>query len=188
VTDRTRTREREAEAEAGDTRLYRPKYLDYCAAELHRSLTGRVVVRDRERPWDVSQQAKAKRYLSPHEPDLQDTASQDWEVFLQVIPERSGKHRHQGGLVIFVLEGSGHTIIEGRRHDWEAGDLMLLPLHPAGVEHQHFNHDPEHPAKWVAFVYWPLFNSGGSETTQLENSPIYEAWLAEEKKKNFEAR
>ena len=183
MADRTRTRERDVEAKTADTRLYRPKYLDWTAAEIERSLVGRVVVHDRDRPWDVSAQAKAKRYLSPHEPDLQDTASQDWEVFLQVIPERSGKHRHQGGLIIFVLEGRGHSVVDGERHDWESGDAMLLPLTPKGVEHQHFNDDPEHPAKWIAFVYWPLFKSAGSETQQIETSPIYDAWMAKEQQK-----
>jgi len=179
--EKTRTREREAEAEIGDSRLHYPKYRDYCAAELERSIVGRVVVRNRDTPWDVSPQAKAKRYLSPHEPELQDTALQDWEVFLQVIPERSGKHRHQGGLIIFVLEGRGHSIVANERHDWEAGDAMLLPLTPGGIEHQHFSDDAAHPAKWIAFLYWPFFNQGGSETTQLDTSPIYDAWLAREK-------
>lgn len=186
MAQRTRAREREVEAEASDTRLYRPKYLDWTAAEIERSIVGRVVVRSRDRPWDVSAQAQSKRYLSPHEPELQDTASQDWEVFLQIIPERSGKHRHQGGLIIFVLEGRGHSVIEGVRYDWEAGDAMLLPLTTTGVEHQHFNDDPAHPAKWIAFVYWPLFKFAGSETQQIETSPIYDAWIAREQHKETE--
>lgn len=186
MAERTRNREREREAEPSDERLYRPKYLDWTAAEIERSVIGRIVVRDRERPWDVSAQAKAKRYLSPHEPDLQDTALQDWEVFRQTIPERSGKHRHQGGLIIFVLAGRGHSVIDGVRCDWEAGDAMLLPMTPKGVEHQHFNDDPERPSEWIALVYWPLFKSAGSETQQIETSPIYEAWIAREKQQEAE--
>jgi len=80
--------------------------------------------------------------------------------------------------VIFILEGKGHTIIDGVRHDWEAGDLMLLKMTPGGVEHQHFNDDPERPAKWMALIYWPFFDVGGSEITQLENSPLYDAYMA----------
>ena len=55
----------------------------------------------------MHRQANSKRYLSPLEPELEDTATHDWEVFLQIFPERSGRHRHQGGLVIFILEGEG---------------------------------------------------------------------------------
>ena len=39
-------------------------------------------------------------------------------------------HRHQGGLALFVLDGRGHTIVNGVTHDWEAGDLILLPVAP----------------------------------------------------------
>jgi len=183
MAERTRTKERDGEAAAPDARLYEPKYFEHVVDELKRSMTGRIVIHGRERLWDVHKQAKTKRYLSPHEPELRDTALQEWEVFLQLIPERSGKHCHQGGLVIFVLEGSGHTIVEGERYDWEEGDLMLLPVRPGGVEHQHFNHDPKQPAKWIAFVYWPFFNAGGSETTQIETSPIYDSWMADLDKK-----
>jgi len=186
MTERTRAREREAEAEVSDTRLYSPKYVDWTLAEIERSKVGRIVVRNRDRPWDVSAQAQSKRYLSPHEPELQDTALQDWEVFIQTIPVRSGKHRHQGGLIIFVLEGRGHSVIDGVRYDWETGDAMLLPLTPNGVEHQHFNDDPDRPAEWIAFVYWPLFKSAGSETQQIETSPIYDTWMAREKQKENE--
>ena len=33
------------------------------------------------------------------------------------------------------------------------------------------------PAKWIALVYWPFFTSGGSETTQISLSPIYEQFV-----------
>lgn len=184
MAEQVRTRERDGEADVADTRLYEPKYYEFVVRELERASKGRIVVRASERLWDMHKQANSKRYLSPHEPELADTATQEWECFLQVFPERSGKHRHQGGLVIFVLEGTGHTVIDGERHDWTAGDLMLLPMTPGGVEHQHFNHDPKSPAKWIALLYWPFFTHGGSETTQIETSPLYDAWMAKEKEKD----
>jgi len=178
MTERARERERETEAETELTRLYEPLDYQNSADDLVRAATGRIVVKAKERPWDLHRQAKSKRYLSPFEPELADTARLDWNVFLQTFAERSGKHRHQGGLVIFILEGKGHTIIDGQRHDWEAGDLMLLQMTPGGVEHQHFNDDPTHPARWMALIYWPFFDFGGSEITQLENSPLYDAYMA----------
>lgn len=178
MAEKTRSRERTPEAESADTRLYDPKFFSFVVDELKRAATGRIVIHARDRLWDLNKQAKTKRYLSPLEPELQDTATREWEIFSQLIPDRSGKHRHQGGLVIFVLDGSGHTIVDGIRHDWEAGDLMLLPLVPGGVEHQHFNHDPDRPALWIALMYWPFFTQAGSETTQLDTSPLYEQWIA----------
>jgi hypothetical protein len=178
MTDRTRARERDTEAENETTRLYEPRDYQQAAADLVRAATGRIVVKAKERPWDLHRQAKSKRYLSPFEPELTDTARLEWDVFLQTFDERSGKHRHQGGLVIFILEGKGHTIIDGARHDWEAGDLMLLRMTAGGVEHQHFNDQPGTQARWMALIYWPFFDYGGSEITQLENSPLYDAYMA----------
>jgi hypothetical protein len=103
VAEQSRTREREAEAEEANTRLYEPMIYDYAVKELDRAAHGRIVVKARDRKWDMHRQANSKRYLSPLEPELQDTAVSDWECFLQVFPERSGRHRHQGGLVIFIL-------------------------------------------------------------------------------------
>ena len=178
MADKMRSREREPETIPTNTRQYDPKCYDFIVDELDRAANGRIVVRAKERFWDVHRQANSMRYLSPHEPDLQDTATQSWEVFLQIFSERSGRHRHQGGLVIFILEGKGWTVIDGERHDWEAGDLLLLPMKPGGVEHQHFNEDPNHPVKWIALLYWPFFIHAGSETTQIETSPIFDAMIA----------
>ena len=189
MSERTRERERDLEPDDSNTRLYEPMLYEHVIAELERSIHGRVVIKGTERPWDMHRQANSKRYLSPVEPELQDTATQDWEVFLQIFPDRSGKHRHQGGLVIFIIEGKGHTIMDGERHEWEAGDLMLLPMTPGGIEHQHFNHDPSHPAKWIAFIYWPFFRFAGCEVTQLETSPLYQEYVAKQgAKKSFAAR
>ena len=146
--------------------------------EMDRAASGRVVIKADDRMWDMHRQANSRHYLSPYEPELQDTATQWWEVFLQIVPERSGKHQHQGGLIIFILEGSGHTMMDGERYDWKAGDLVLLHMKPDGIVHQHFNHDPEKPAKWIAFAYMPFFDYGGSEFTQIENSPLYDKWMA----------
>ena len=77
---------------------------------------------------------------------FKDTPLQHWRVFIHDIKTRSGKHRHQGGLVIYVLEGKGYSVVDGERKDWEKGDLVLLPMKPEGVEHQHFNLDPAEPA------------------------------------------
>jgi len=188
MAEQVRTRERETEADASNTRLYEPKIYEYAMEWLDRSMNGRVVVRGQDIPWDMHKQANSKRYMSPLEPELKDQCLHDWEVFLQIFPEKSGRHRHQGGLVIFILEGKGYTIIDGERHEWDAGDLLLLPMTPGGVEHQHFNYDKDNPAKWIAFIYWPYFNYGGSEITQLESCPLYDEWMAkvEAQKKQLE--
>ena len=56
---------------------------------------------------------------------------------------------------------------------------MLLPLREKGVEHQHFNSDPEKPALWMAFIHEPTHDYVASEMTQTEVSPEFKQ--AEEK-------
>jgi len=89
------------------------------------------------------------------------------------IKTRSGKHRHQGGLVIYVLEGKGYSVVDGERWDCEQGDLVLLPMKPEGVEHQHFNLDPQKPAIWCAFINITIQEYLASDLQQTENSPDF---------------
>jgi gentisate 1,2-dioxygenase len=72
-----------------------------------------------------------------------------------------------------VLEGKGYSVVDGERKDWEAGDLVLLPMKPEGVEHQHFNLDPGKPAVWAAFINIPIQEYLASDLQQAENSPDY---------------
>lgn len=140
--------------------------------ELERHRTGTVVVRDEDRPWERTRQGRIRYFLIP---DLHpDTVLQEWRVFSQEIRTQSGKHRHQGGVSIYILEGQGYTIADGKRYDWEKGDLLTLPVKPGGVEHQHFNTNPDGPSRWMAFVYLPLANYVALHLEQVEVSPEYQ--------------
>ncbi|MBI4317032.1 MAG: cupin domain-containing protein [Chloroflexi bacterium] len=170
-----RVRERVREGEPG----YDPDYehmIKYFQGERDRSMVGPIVVRGEELQWVQNRQARVKHYLKPLEfmvnPVLS-TPIKDFHVFVQDIRTQSGKHRHQGGLVIFILEGEGYTVVEGERLDWKAGDLIMLPFKPGGVEHQHFNRHPDKSAKWIAFINLPLWEWACSEVIQLEVSPDF---------------
>lgn len=132
--------------------------------------TGRVVIRAREQPWEQNRQGLAKNYLHPL---VLDTADHGWNVFIHDIRTHSGMHRHQGGLAIYVIEGKGWTVVDGVRHDWEEGDLLLLPVKPGGCEHQHFNGEYGKPCKWLAFIYLHYIDRLGSELSQTKVSPDY---------------
>ena len=108
-------------------------------------------------------------YLLP--PYKADTALQTVAVFEQIIRRHSGMHRHQGGVAIYVLEGEGHTIVDGERYDWTAEDLLLLPIKPGGVAHQHFNRHADKPARWLAFIPMAFQEYLASEVVQIETSP-----------------
>jgi quercetin dioxygenase-like cupin family protein len=163
--ERTRTREREA-----------PKQSSYELAikqdreRGERQMTGRIVVKMADCPQQLTRQGRLRSYLGLTTPD---TPLQDWIVFTHEVRTASGKHRHQGGLVIYVIDGMGYSVVDGERVDWEKGDLLLLPLREKGVEHQHFNSNPEKPALWMAFIHSPTREYVASEMTQSEVSPEY---------------
>jgi quercetin dioxygenase-like cupin family protein len=170
-------RVREGEPEEAPARLYEPELYRYTQEWVKRQHEGVIVVRRRERPYDIHRQVSSRRYLSPLEPELRANVLQDWEVFQAEFTGRTGKHRHQGGLGIFILEGTGYTVMDGVRHDWTAGDLVVLPMKPGGIEHQHFASEPDGHVRWIAFVYWPFFHHGGCENTQIESCPQFEQYV-----------
>ena len=143
------------------------------AARYHRALTGKVVIRQSDRPWTHSRQGTTLTFLSSSR--FQDTAVMSWRVFLRKQTAHSGKHRHQGGLVIFVVEGEGYSVVNGERVDWRAGDLLLLPIKPGGIEHQHFSRDPNKPCKWLALIYEPLWYGAGSVMQHVSGEAAPEA-------------
>ncbi|MFQ5826892.1 MAG: hypothetical protein ACE5IA_05995, partial [Dehalococcoidia bacterium] len=60
---------------------------------------------------------------------------------------------------------------DGVRHDWEAGDLIILPVKQDGCEHQHFNLDPDKPSEWMAFIFTNYFDAMGNPMEQRGESP-----------------
>lgn len=165
---KVRVRERDREVELSNTYelvvWIRKQFVE-------QQMTGKVVIHENDREWEPSRQGRLKYYLHPIA--FTDSILRDWQIFKQDIRKHSGSHRHQGGLVIFCLEGRGYTVMEGVRYDWKAGDLLLLPYKPDGVEHQHFNLEEGKPCKWIAFVYCSFRDYGASDLTQGENSADY---------------
>jgi quercetin dioxygenase-like cupin family protein len=50
----------------------------------------------------------------------------------------SGSHRHtHTEAMLYVLEGKGYSLVDGKRYDWEAGDAVHVP--PRMTSHEHFN-------------------------------------------------
>jgi len=64
------------------------------------------------------------------------------------------KHRHMNEAIIYILCGRGHSDVHDdaghfMRIDWEEGDIFSPPLN---WWHQHFNDDPQQPARYLAFT------------------------------------
>jgi len=138
--------------------------------------TGKIVIKGKERPWSQGKQGFIKSYLAWH--DMDDTAAQDWSCFIHDVKAHSGKHRHQGGIQLFVLEGEGYTEVDDDKVEWEKWDPIILPVKPKGCTHKHYNKVKGAPAKWMAFRYHPFSHVLGNMFEQVENSPD---WKGEEK-------
>jgi gentisate 1,2-dioxygenase len=111
-------------------------------------------------------------------PAIKDTCLSVLLFFQQEIPpgSRSGRLKFQGGQVMMITEGRGYTVIDGVKHPWKAGDVLNLPLRADGIIVQHFNSDPEQPARFVAAE--PNWLEGltvdrGCGFEQLEDAPEY---------------
>jgi gentisate 1,2-dioxygenase len=138
-----------------------------------RSRTAKVVVRRGDRSEELTRQGRLRYYLNRN--TLHDTVLKDWNIFTHELRTRSGKHRHQGGLVIYVIDGKGYTVVDGQRQNWQSGDLILLPIAPGGVEHQHFNLNGDMPSRWMAYIYKPFHDEVAHGMEQREESPEFRA-------------
>ena len=139
--------------------------------QVKRFQEGRVVVKAKDCPLERTRQGLLRFYL--HNLMIHDTVLKDWRVFVHEIHTHSGKHTHQGGLVIFVLDGEGYTLVDREKVEWKKGDLILLPIKPGGVEHQHFNRDPNRPSRWLALIYAPFQDALAHFLDQKEESPSH---------------
>lgn len=139
--------------------------------QLKRFYESKVVVKAKDRPLEITRQGWLRHYLF----DLvfNDTVLKDWRVLVHEIHTHSGKHTHQGGLVIFILDGEGYTVVDGEKAEWKKGDLILLPIKPGGVEHQHFNRDPNKPSRFLAIIYGPYQDAMAHFMEHKEESPQY---------------
>lgn len=135
---------------------------------------GDIVIKGKDLPYRNSRQGRSRYYLHLHSP----SALRDWLVFQKDIRAGSGKHRHQGGLVIYIYRGRGWSVFDGVRHDWKEGDLLSLPVKPGGVEHQHFAYPGDEPSRWVAFIYLPFLHATGSMLEQVDERQDWRALAA----------
>lgn len=136
---------------------------------------GIQVIKESDLPLETSRQGLMRWYMHP---SIDDTVLATLMFFQQEIPpgSRSGRIKFQGGQVMMILEGRGYTLVDGVKHEWKAGDVLNLPLRTKGIIVQHFNTDPEKPAKFVAAEpNWVecVFVDRGVGFEQLEDAPEY---------------
>ncbi|MGR3179560.1 MAG: cupin domain-containing protein [Candidatus Anammoxibacter sp.] len=85
--------------------------------------------------------------------------SQKYSItFSEISPNSHGrKHRHTYHAIAIITKGKGHAIIEGKKLDWEAGDIFEVP-----VWSWHQLHNPhDEVVEYITFENAPeMLNSG----------------------------
>ena len=110
------------------------------------------VYSSRDLKWKGGPQTYGKKIINPQVAKVAQSIESHIEVF---APLGYGqKHGHMNSAVFFVLKGKGHDVHDGVRHDWEAGDALLVEN---GCVHQHFNDDPQDEAIVLVMKAKPLF-------------------------------
>jgi hypothetical protein len=133
------------------------------------------VIKEKDLPVEVNRQGVMRWYLHPA---IKNTVLSTFMFFQQEIPpgSRTGRLKFQGGQVMIILEGQGYTMIDGVKYSWAATDVLNLPIRGNGIIVQHFNTDPDKPARFIAaepnwFECTTVDRSSGFE--QLEDAPEY---------------
>lgn len=74
---------------------------------------------------------------------------------LDLAPEgESQMHVHQNEALMYILNGTGYEVHDGKRYAWEPGDLALIH---GGCAHKHFSADPDNPARVLIIKAKPMY-------------------------------
>ena len=163
--------------------------LDDAAAAPARNARRRKIVTPAEMPWEMSRQGILKHLIN----EQMNTRMETVDAYMQIIPpgSRSGKHRHLAEECLYVLEGRGYDLHqdcdveitddfhwkpqdEVKRFEWEAGDVVYVP---PNTIHQHFNADPDRPARLISSINRIFKHCGLNDLEQIEDAPEYRPGL-----------
>jgi gentisate 1,2-dioxygenase len=134
---------------------------------------GAWLIRGRDLAWEHNRQGKMKWFLHPA---LEDLAVRSMLVFEQEIPpgSKTGVQMTPGGACMYIIEGRGYTLLDGERHDWQAEDVVQIPLRRDGVKVQHVNDDLRRPVRFISAEVNMLDVLGvdrGASFEQIEDAP-----------------
>jgi quercetin dioxygenase-like cupin family protein len=163
--------------------------LDDAAEAPRRNARRRKIVNPADMPWEMARQGILKHLIN----EEMNTRMETVDAYMQVIPpgSRSGKHRHLAEECLYVLEGRGYDLHqdcdveitdnyhwkpqeEVKSFEWEAGDVIYVP---PNTIHQHFNADPDRPARLISSTNRIFKQCGLNDLEQIEDAPEYRPGL-----------
>ncbi len=119
--------------------------------ELERLRAQPRVRRGRDIPFQDGPTTFSKHYIEP-----KDGIAQTLHIHLEEYAPgaKSQKHGHVNEAVFYILDGEGAEVHDGVRYEWDAGDVAIV--HNNCV-HQHFNRNPEKPARALVLKTKPMY-------------------------------
>lgn len=113
--------------------LYKEQ-LSFSQGEEEQRRASRVLVKGSGVNFEKTPMGRVRYIIDPKTGFLMRVLS---TLLAEISPgKRSGAHRHLYEEVNYVISGQGYSIIEDRRYDWAAGDVLCIPVFSW---HQHFN-------------------------------------------------
>ena len=109
------------------------------------------VVKGKDLTFNDGPQSFSKHFVEPV-----DGLTQTLHLHLEEYAPggRTQKHGHVNEAAFYILDGTGYEIHDGVRHDWKAGDVVVVPNN---CVHQHFNGDPHRPARALVLKTKPMY-------------------------------
>ena len=109
------------------------------------------VIKGKELKLDGGPQHFSRHYVEP-----EDGRTQTLHIHLEEYAPggTTQKHGHVNEAAFYILDGVGYEIHDGVRYDWKAGDVAIVHMN---CVHQHFNGDPDQPARLLVLKSKPMF-------------------------------
>lgn len=157
------------------TTNYYDKLIEWRDKNRKQKEEGLLVVKEKDLPLENNPQGLMRWYMHPA---MDHISMNSMLVFTQeILPNSSsGKLKVQGGIVIYVWVGSGYSVLDGVRYDWNEGDVIQIPCRPDGVVVQHFCTHNEITAKLLTVEANFIDAIGvdrGAGFEQLQDAPTF---------------
>lgn len=110
------------------------------------------VYKTRDLQWKGGPQSYGKKIVNPQAVKIAQSIETHMEVYTPGA--RTSKHGHMNSAVFYCLKGKGHDVHDGKRHDWEAGDALIVEN---ACVHQHFSEEDEDETIVLVMKAKPLF-------------------------------
>lgn len=109
------------------------------------------VIKGKQLLFSDGPQSFSKHFIEP-----EDGLTQTLHIHLEEYAPggRTQKHGHVNEAAFYILDGVGYEIHDGIRYDWKAGDVAIVH---SNCVHQHFNADPEKPARALVIKSKPMY-------------------------------